>query len=116
MSKSKVSSLDSFFPQYAKQANEITSPLTVVPVTVAVVVVLALCEIKFAGVVLSLAEHAQPVAAVAEFPIVIVTVHVPVVPLAKVPPVAPPTKVELEQPEAVNVVPAIMWALAFMAR
>ena len=62
--------------------------------------------IKLAGVVWSEASHDQPLGAVSESPIVIVTVQVPVVPLANDPAVAPPTVVLFEQPEAVNLVPA----------
>ena len=62
--------------------------------------------IRLAGVVWSEAAQDQPLGAVSESPIVIVTVQVPVVPLANDPAVAPPTVVLFEQPEAVNLVPA----------
>lgn len=85
----------------------IASPLTVVPLSVAVVVLVAVCLIVSEGVVRSFAKHAQPFGAVAEPPIVIVTVHVPVVPDVNEPAVAPPTRAVSEQPALdVNFVPS----------
>ena len=83
------------------------SPEFVVPVTVHVVVVLADCEIRLAGVVKSAAWHAQPLAAVIPVAplIVITTVQVPVVPLTNDPEDGPPTVVPAEHPEIVNFVP-----------
>lgn len=63
------------------------------------------CERRFAGVVWSAKEQCQPFVAAKLPPIVIVTAHVPVVPLRNEPADAPPKVVELEQPEAVNLVP-----------
>ena len=88
------------------QPKLMTSPETVVPVRVAVVVVEALWLMRLAGVVRSDAEQCQPLGAVmpvAPF-MVMVTVQVPVVPLAKVPAVAPPTVVPAEHPLMVNLV------------
>ena len=48
------------------------------------------------------ATHAQPFVALNLFPIVIVTVQVPVVPEWNIPAIAPPTSDEIAQPEAVN--------------
>src|ERR1035438_3931798 len=83
-----------------------TSPVTVVPLTVAVVVVLAVWFTMSEFVVRSLALQNHPFGAV--IPVVMVTVQVPVVPLWKLPADAPPTSVPLEQPEAVNFVPSEM--------
>lgn len=72
---------------------------------VQLVVVVAVSDQRFVLVVRSLAKQAQPFVAVSEFPIVIVTVQVPVVPEVNLPAVAPPTSVLFEHPLAVNVVP-----------
>ena len=82
------------------QLNAITSFVRVGPLSEAVVVVLAVCEITSATVVRSFAVQCQPVGAVALLPIVTTTVHVPVVPDTNVPAVAPPTR---EVPEQVLV-------------
>jgi hypothetical protein len=89
------------------QLNEITSLASVVPLNVAVVALLAVCPIRSAGVVRSVAVHCQPVGAVAELPMVTTTVQVPVVPETNVPAVAPPTNEVPEQVlvERVYVVP-----------
>jgi hypothetical protein len=92
------------------QPNETTSPETVVPDIVAVVAVDAVVCCLSAGVVRSFAKQVQPVGAVAERPIVITTVQVPVVPLVYVPTVDCPTSVELAHPDAVKVVPKGMKA------
>jgi hypothetical protein len=91
-------------PQKPTQWNVKTSFVTVVPENVAVVVVDAVCVIRLA-VVWSNMEHAQPVVAVADEPIVTTGVHVPVVPEVNFPAVAPPVSDEVEQPEIVKVVP-----------
>ena len=87
--------------------NSITSPETVVPVMAQVVADDALKFMTSAGVVRSRARQIQPFGAVAPVApaMVMVTVQVPVVPDAKVPDIGPPTVVELEQPDAVNLVP-----------
>ena len=93
------------------QLNEITSPLTVVPVKVTVEIAIPDSLIAFAGVVRSCAEHSHPCVEVMPPPIVTVKVQVPVVPEIKRPVVAPPVKVFSEQPPLdVNVVPPPMMA------
>jgi hypothetical protein len=89
------------------QLKPITSPDAVVPANVALVVVLAVSVITSAGVVRSLAEHAQPLGAVAPVApfIVITAVQVPLVPLVYVPALPPPTVAEAEHPDTVNFVP-----------
>lgn len=82
-----------------------------IPDNVKVEVVVAVCVTKSAEVVRSLALHAQPCGAV--IPGVITTVHVPVVPDLKEPAVAPPTRVEFEQPDAVKVEPFEITPLKF---
>lgn len=75
-------------------------------VKVVVVRLAVVSWIMSAGVVRSLAVHAQACAAVAVLPVVITRVHVPVVPEWKEPAVAPPTKVvSLHPPLDVKVVP-----------
>ena len=93
-----------------------TSPLTVVPVIVAVVVEEAVVCWTSAGVVLSLAEQCQPVGAVrpvAPF-IVITTAQDPVVPDVYVPAVAPPVVADTEHPVVVNFVPFEITPFAFI--
>jgi hypothetical protein len=80
----------------------IESPVTVVPEKVAVVVVVPVCRIRFA-VVSSLTEHAHPWSTDGEPPNVTVNVHVPVVPLLRIPAVPVlPFETVAEQPETVN--------------
>ena len=91
------------------QPNSMTSPETVVPENVAVVLVLAVFVMMSAGVVLSLAKQDQPVGAVTPTPpfSVTTTVQAPVVPDLKVPAVPEPASVLTEQPDAVNFVPVV---------
>lgn len=73
----------------------ITSPLEVVPLIVAELVANAVWLITSATVVISCASHFQPFVAVGR---VMVTVHVPVVPLANLPAEAPPNGTVSEHP------------------
>ena len=88
-------------------SNDSTSPVTVVPLKVAVVAVLAVCRNRLA-VVWLLDEHDHPV--MADAPVapamVTVTVHAPVVPDVMVPTDAPPAVALIEHPDVVNLVPA----------
>lgn len=95
-----------------------SSPETVVPAIVAVVVELPVCAnnpVNKAGtVVRSAPSQIQPFGAdspVAPF-IVMTTVQVPVVPDVKWPIVAPPSVAEFEHPEAVNFVPPEIYPAA----
>lgn len=80
------------------------------PLKDAVVVVVAVWFIVSAGVVRSLARQAHPFVAAGESPIVTVKLHVPLVPLTKLPAEAPPTRVVAAQvlTERVKVVPAMV--------
>jgi hypothetical protein len=78
------------------QPHVTTSPLAVVPEIVAVVVLVAVWWSTSAGVVRSFAQQLNPLVAV--MPGVMVTVHVPAVPLANFPPHVPPTLLVREHP------------------
>ena len=87
--------------------NAILSPLTTVPANVAVVVEYAVSFMVSVVVVTSHTEHAQPLVAVDEAPIVTTAVQ-EIACARNEPAVAPPVKlVGVPQPEAVNVDPFI---------
>ena len=90
-------------------AKLMTSPDTAVPVTVQVVVLLALWRNRL-PVVRSDGLHIQPFGAVALLPMVMTTVQAPVVLATNEPAVAPPTNVvTVPQPvSVVNLVPIDM--------
>lgn len=93
----------------------ITSVAPVVTGIVKLAVVVVLDDsppIKSAGVVLSCAEHVQPLGAVNPVAPFIVTITVQTfAPSVNVPAVAPPVVAETEQPEVVNFVPLEMTPL-----